>query len=282
MVNNVTLVVNTVFAPIPAVLQHKTRQHDCSVVIHTGRRVIALVNLRKFVAEELSDKYTVIEACNGVEAMDLLEKHNIQIIVTDLMMPMMDGMSLCRFIKGDIRLCHIPVVVLTAKVSMSDHIEALDAKAEAFIEKPFSIEHLRAQISNLLRGRDLLRSTFIHSPYALVSGISSNKADNQFIARLDKLVNDHIDSDMLSVEFLAEHMAMSKSSLYRKVKSLTSLSPNDYIKLCRLKRAAKMLKDEGVSIKEVAERTGFSSAAYFTSCFMKQFGITPGEFLRSN
>lgn len=249
-----------------------------------GKRNILIVDdetdIRRFVAEDLQDKYNVYEADNGKEALKILQQRNIQLVITDLMMPIMDGISLCKEIKGDIRLSHIPVIVLTAKVSLQDHIEVLNTKADAYIEKPFSTAHLQAQISNLIHSRELLRETFIHSPYAMVTDIHTNVVEDEFLQKLDRFINEHI-YETLTVELLSEHMAMSTSTLYRKMKALTSLAPNDYIRLCRLKRAAKLLKEENVSIKEVSERMNFSSVSHFTNSFMKQFGVTPGAFKKS-
>lgn len=249
-----------------------------------GKRNILLVDdeddLREFIAEDLQDKYNVYEADNGKEALRVLHERNIQLVITDLMMPIMDGITLCKEIKNDIRLSHIPVIVLTAKVSMQDHIEVLNTKADAYIEKPFSTAHLNAQISNLIHSRELLRETFIHSPYAMITDVGSNKVEDEFLRKLDSFINEHI-YESITVEALSDHMAMSSSTLYRKMKSLTSLSPNDYIRLCRLKKAAKLLKEDNVSIKEISERLNFSSVSYFTNCFMKQFGVTPGAFKKS-
>ena len=248
------------------------------------KRNILLVDdetdLRNFIAEELQEKYNVYEADNGKEALRLLHNRNIQLVITDLMMPVMDGITLCKEIKNDIRLSHIPVIVLTAKVSMQDHIDVLNTKADAYIEKPFSTAHLNAQISNLIHSRELLRETFIHSPYAMITDVGSNKFEDEFLKKLDTFINQHI-FENITVDTLSDYMAMSNSTLYRKMKGLTSLAPNDYIRLCRLKTAAKLLKEENISIKEISEKLNFSSVSYFTNCFMKQFGVTPGAFRKS-
>lgn len=244
--------------------------------------------LRNFVAEELIDEYKVIEASNGKEALEKLRNNNVSLVITDLMMPVMNGMQLCKEIREDIRISHLPIIVLTAKTSLNDHIEALNANADAYIEKPFNSEHLHAQISNLIKNRELLQNLYVHSPYSMVIGnITSNNTDEEFIRKMDEFIVSHSHSSEanekspLTVETLASHMAMSTATLYRKVKSVTSLSPKEYMQLQRLKEAARMLKENNLTIKQVAEELGFSNVSHFTQSFMKQFGITPGKFMKN-
>lgn len=238
--------------------------------------------LREFICEELTAHYRILQADNGQQALDILQQENVQLIVTDVMMPVMNGIELCKRVKADMRYCHIPIVVLTAKVSLQDYLDALTSQADAYIEKPFSSVQLKAQIDNLIRGRQLLRSAMLSSPYANVTTVASNRADENLLQQLNSIIEKHLDDPQLTVELLAEHMNMSTSTLYRKVKGVTSLSPNDFIRLCRLKKAAEMLGSGRYRIKEVSAHTGFSSVAYFTSCFMRQFGITPGMFIKQN
>ncbi len=237
-------------------------------------------DLRQFVSEELAEQYTVIEANNGEEALNILKKKDVALVVTDLMMPVMDGATLCRSIRADVSLCHLPIVVLTAKVSLQDHIDVLNCGADAYIEKPFSTAHLQAQIANLLHSRELLRQTFVSSPYAQPASVASNALDQEFLTHLNKYLNEHLADRNLGVESLAEQMNMSTSTFYRKVKAVTSLSPVDYIRLCRLKRGAELLAGGKLRVKEVADQLGFSSTSYFTTCFMRQFGMTPTEFVK--
>lgn len=198
------------------------------------------------------------------------------------MMPVMDGIALCQAIRDDVSLCHIPIVVLTAKVSLQDHINALNCGADAYIEKPFSTEQLLAQIANLLHSRELLRQTFVRSPYAQPANVTANVIDRQFLTRLNEHISQHLTDTNLNVESVAEKMNMSASTFYRKVKAVTSLSPLDYIRLCRLKRGAELLAEGGLRVKEVADRLGFSSSTHFATSFMRQFGMTPSDFIRAS
>lgn len=240
------------------------------------------IDLRQFVCEELAPQYNILVAENGKQALEILENHVVSLIISDLMMPVMDGIELCQSVKTNIKYCHIPVVILTAKVSLQAHIDALESKADAYIEKPFSTEHLLAQVSNLLANRELIRSTFVRSPHAHLISVASNSIDEKFMGKMNDYVMTNLADSCLSVESLAEHMNMSVSTLYRKVKATTSLAPNDFIRLCRLKKAAEMLAKGDLRVNEVAHSLGFSTTSYFTSCFMKQFGITPSEFIKLN
>ena len=238
-------------------------------------------DLRQFVAEELAATYTIFEADNGEEALRILHEKEVSLVITDLMMPIMDGTALCQAIRRDVGLCHLPIIVLTAKVSLQDHINVLNCGADAYIEKPFATAQLEAQIANLLHSRELLRQTFIRSPYAQPATVTANQLDEAFLTRLNDYLNNHLADHSLSVEQLAGEMNMSLSTFYRKVKAVTSLSPVDYIRLCRLRQGAKLLAEGRYRVKEVADLLGFTSTAYFTTLFMRQFGMTPTDFMRS-
>ncbi|MBR3093071.1 MAG: response regulator [Bacteroidaceae bacterium] len=238
------------------------------------------IELRHFVSQDISSSYSVIEADNGQQALDILSNQMVNIIVTDIMMPVIDGIELCKRVKNDSRFCHIPVIMLTAKVSLQDHVEALEAHSDAYIEKPFHSQQLLAQIDNLLLGRQLLSKTYAQSPYALTENVARNELDRQLLDSLTQFILVNMQDSGITVEQMAEHVNMSVSTLYRKVKSLTSMSPQEFIRFSKLRRAAELLAEGGRSIKEVAELTGFSSVQYFSSCFMKQFGVTPGKFER--
>lgn len=237
--------------------------------------------LRQFVAEELSEKYTIYQADNGKSAMELLERHNISLIITDIMMPVMDGIELCQKVKSDVRYCHIPIVMLTAKVSLNDHVEALNSKSDAYIEKPFHLSELMAQVQNLLENRKLLCSAYMKSPFAMSENVAKNDIDNQFLKSLSDYIYSSIPDRDVTVEMLAAHANMSYRTLFRKIKGLTSLTPNEFIRYIKLKKATELL-DGSIPIKRVAEMTGFSSTAYFTACFTKQFGISPGKVIEKN
>lgn len=196
-------------------------------------------------------------------------------------MPVMDGIELCQKVKSDVRYCHIPIVMLTAKVSLNDHVEALNSKSDAYIEKPFHLSELMAQVQNLLENRKLLCSAYMKSPFAMSENVAKNDIDNQFLKSLSDYIYSSIPDRDVTVEMLAAHANMSYRTLFRKIKGLTSLTPNEFIRYIKLKKATELL-DGSIPIKRVAEMTGFSSTAYFTACFTKQFGISPGKVIEKN
>ncbi len=259
----------------PLAIQGRRGEHRHTILIVDDES-----DVRDFVGEELEDEYNILQAKDGAEALGMLDRHNVSLVISDLMMPNIDGISLCRRIKENIKYCHIPIIVLTAKVSMQAHIDALDSKADAFVEKPFATEQLKAQISSLLANREIMRTTIINSPYAHLPAMASNSIDKKMIEKMNSYIMENLSNPELSVESLADRMNMSLSTLYRKVKSTTSLSPNDFIRLCKLKKAAEMLSGGEMRVNEVAGQLGFSKTSYFTSCFMKQFGMTPQDFIR--
>ncbi|MGB8489637.1 MAG: response regulator, partial [Bacteroidales bacterium] len=238
------------------------------------------MEMGKFIAGEISGDYNVILTPNGDEAMKALKKYNIILIVSDVIMPVINGYELCRQIKSNIEFSHIPVILLTATIHLNARIEGLDSGADAYIEKPFSTELLMAQINNLIKNRSLDRQNFINSPFAPFKSVAMNKTDEDFLKRLNSVLMDNITENDLSVERIAEMIGISVSTLYRKVKALTDLNSVEYIRLTRLKKAAELLSEGNFRINEISYLVGFSSPSYFATSFQKQFGISPSQFIR--
>lgn len=234
----------------------------------------------RFIAGEISGEYNVILAHNGNEALKALSIYNIILVVSDIIMPVMDGYELCRQIRSNIEFSHIPVILLTASIHLNAKIEGLDSGADAYIEKPFTTELLMAQIHNLIKNRRLNRQNFITSPLAPFKSVALNKTDEEFIKKLNSVVMENISENDLSVEKIAAIMGISVSTLYRKVKALTDLNSVEYIRLARLKKAAELLSERNYRINEVSYLVGFSSPSYFATSFQKQFGVSPSQFIR--
>lgn len=230
-----------------------------------------------YMKKELSVKYNILQATNGVEALETLKEEPVQLIISDIMMPLMDGIELCKKIKTDLNYSHVPIILLTAKNSLQSKIEGLEVGADAYIEKPFSFEHLIAQINNLMSNRQNIREHFIHYPLAHIEGIASSKADKEFLDQLNSVIYAHITDDKLDVDKLSLIMNMSKASLYRKIKGLSELTPNELINITRLKKAAELLASGNYKVNEVAYMVGYSRPSNFTRDFQKQFGILPSE-----
>lgn len=232
-----------------------------------------------FVGGDLEEKYTVLKATNGQMALDLLGEQAVQLVVSDIMMPLIDGFELCRRIKSGVEYSHIPVILLTAKNTLQSKIEGLEIGADAYIEKPFSPEHLQVQIANLLKNRNKIREYFASSPLVHINTMAYSKADEQFLDHLNQAIYQHLEDLELSVDQLADIMNMSRATLYRKIKEISDLTPNELINVTRLKRAAELLAEQDYKIYEVAEMTGFSSQTHFGRNFTKQFGISPIEYV---
>lgn len=236
--------------------------------------------MRRFVAGEISGEYTIILTRNGHEALKALSTYNIVLVVSDIIMPVMDGYELCRQIKSNIEFSHIPVILLTASVHLNAKIEGLDSGADAYIEKPFTTELLMAQVHNLIKNKSLDRQNFINSPLAPYRSVAMNKIDEEFIKKLNSVVMENISENDLTVEKIASIMGISVSTLYRKVKVLTDLNSVEYIRLARLKKAAELLAERNYRINEISYLVGFTSPSYFATSFQKQFGVSPSQFIR--
>ena len=234
----------------------------------------------KFIAKEISGDYNVILTTNGDEALKALKKYNIALVVSDVIMPVINGYELCRQIKSNIEFSHIPVILLTATIHLNARIEGLDSGADGYIEKPFTTELLIAQIHNLIKNRSLVRQDFINSPLAHFKSVAMNKTDEEFLKKLNSFLMDNISENDLNVERIAEMMRISVSTLYRKLKALTDLNSVEYIRLARLKKAAELLSEGNYRINEISYLVGFSSPSYFATSFQKQFGISPSQFVR--
>ncbi|MFT3903334.1 MAG: DNA-binding response regulator [Niabella sp.] len=233
-----------------------------------------------FLLDDLGEIYTIYTAVNGAEALKILSDEVIQLVISDVMMPEMDGFQLCERIKSDFELSHIPVILLTAKNSLASKIEGLSTGADAYIEKPFSPEHLAAQVASLLTNRNKVKEYFIKSPLAHIKSIAHSKLDEDFLEKLNNFIIGNIENPDLDVEHLAIAMNMSRPTLYRKVKSISDLSPNEMINISRLKKAVELMNTKVIALGQIAEIVGYSSLTQFGRNFQKQFGLTPSEYIQ--
>lgn len=232
-----------------------------------------------FIRKQLTTEYSVLTAMNGIEALAVLDNHYVNLVVSDVMMPQMDGFELCKTIKLDLSYSHIPVVLLTAKTNIQSKIEGLELGADAYIEKPFSVEYLLANISSLIHNREKLRQTFAKSPFVAANTMALTKADEEFIWKLNDIIQANLHNPEFSMEDMADALKMSRSSFYRKIKGVLDLSPNEYLRLERLKQAAQLLKEGKSRVNEICYTVGFNSPSYFSKCFLKQFGVLPKDFI---
>jgi signal transduction histidine kinase/DNA-binding response OmpR family regulator len=233
-----------------------------------------------FIKKELQKDYTIFKAGNGQEALEILEKENIHLVISDIMMPVMDGIELCKEMKNDLQYSHIPIILLTAKNTITSKIEGLETGADAYIEKPFVFEHLQAQISNLLNNRNIVKEYYAHSPLAHIKGIACTKADKHFLEELQTTIDENITDKDLDVDTLSRMLNMSRGTLYRKIKGLSDMTPNELINLSRLKKAAELLAEGKYKINEVANIVGYNLNSNFSRDFHKQFGVTPSAYVQ--
>lgn len=234
-----------------------------------------------FLQRILKSKYHILRSENGKDALEILKNEAVQLIVSDVMMPDMDGFELCKIIKSNMEYSHIPVILLTAKNTIQAKVKGLELGADAYIEKPFSKEHLLAQISSLLANRTMVREYFASSPLVHIKSMAHSKSDELFLESLNETIAMRIEDTDLDVEALAGMMNMSRVTLYRKIKAISNLSPLELINIVRLKKAAELLAAGDHKIYEIAAIIGYSSQSNFTRNFQKQFNMTPTEYMNS-
>jgi DNA-binding response OmpR family regulator len=238
--------------------------------------------MRYLISSELRRHYNVITAGNGQEALLILAKNTIQLVISDILMPIMDGFELLKEIKTNLEFSHIPVILLTAKITTQARLEGLELGADACIDKPFSMYLLLAQISNLLTNREHIRQFYFKSPVIHMKSMAYSKTDSEFLEKLNTIINEHLGDPNFDVNTIAGILFMSRPTLYRKINAISNLTPHGLIKIARLKKAAELLIQGELKVYEVSEMTGFSSQSYFWSAFIKQFGMSPSKYAKTN
>ncbi len=237
-------------------------------------------DIRTFIKQALKNQYTIYTANNGAKALELLQNISPKIIITDVMMPVMDGIELCKIIKTKKETSHIPVVMLTAKLSQENEIAGLKTGADAYIRKPFDIELLELKLSNILSHREELRNKFNLDITLQPKEITVTSVDERFLNQAIEIVEKHMMNTDFNVEMLVKEMGYSRTNLYKKFKEITGLSSSEFIRNIRLKRAVQLFEQSDLSVKEIMYMTGFNTSSYFAKCFKKQFGVKPSEYVR--
>jgi signal transduction histidine kinase/DNA-binding response OmpR family regulator/ligand-binding sensor domain-containing protein len=234
--------------------------------------------LRYFMAEQLESKFVVLQAADGKQGLAIALKKSPDLIVSDLMMPVLDGLEMCQRLKTDIHTSHIPVILLTAKLSDETKIETYKAGADSYIAKPFSFEVLLTRIETLIEQQKKRRKLFHKTIEITPSNITTTSLDEELIKKALLIVEQNMDNSDFSVEELASGLAFSRRQLSRKFHSITGLSPSEFIRSVRLKRAAQLLKDSHYNISEISDMVGFSSIKYFNMNFKEEFELTPTQY----
>ena len=245
--------------------------------------VILLVDDNKeileFIADFMDESYTTINGYDGQQALNILDREPVQLVIADTMMPVMDGYELCQKIKSDLAYSYIPVILLTPKNNLQAKIKGLEIGADASLEKPFSPHHLKVQISNLLNNRNKIKEYFANSPLAHIKGMAHTKADSNFLSQLNHAIIQNIKNTDLDVVQVARILNMSRPTFYRKIKEISNITPNEIINITRLKKAAELLVEGIYSTSQICEMAGFTSQTVFGRTFHKQFKMTPSEFI---
>ncbi len=248
---------------------------------HTLLFVEDNTQLLSFLNRHFTSSYRIFTASNGLEALDIISKETISLIISDVMMPEMDGLQLCQKVKENMEFSHIPVILLTAKTALQSRLEGLRYGADSYIDKPFSMPVLEQTILTLLENRQRMYESFTQRPYAIVTTLVGSDTENEFLTRLGEEIQSNMDDSEYDIDRLAAAMNMSRSSLNRKIKATLNMTPNDYIRMERLRKATELLKSGNYKINEVCYMVGFNTPSYFAKCYQKQYGVLPKDIVEN-
>jgi YesN/AraC family two-component response regulator len=234
-------------------------------------------DLRNFIAASLRGQFTILTAKDGQEGVAVAADHIPDLIISDVMMPLMDGIALTESIKADERTNHVPVILLTAKADLASRLEGLHTGVDDYLSKPFSTEELRARVTNLIEQRKKLAAKYRAA--ALQPAPSGETSlDDKFVLRARMVVEANIDNSAFGVEMMADEMSLSRTQLFRKLKAISGLSPNEFINDIRLQRAADLIRAKADTLTQISYSVGYSEQSYFAKRFRKKFGVTPSEY----
>lgn len=256
-----------------SLLQHSAENNDFTLVLVEDNK-----DLLKLMKLHFSKQYTVRSFENGEEAWQFIQNNAPDAVVTDIMMPIMDGISLCNRIKSDANLCHIPVIMLTAKTNMETRLKGLHVGADAFINKPFLIEELDLRVSNLLKFREIVKKRFFE--IAKIEGLDlpAKNVDQTFVERIYEIVDQNLENNKMDVQFIADTLHISRTGLHNRIKKILGISTTDFINTIRINKAKEMIRAEELTFSEIAYKTGYNDSAYFSRIFKKITGLTPGQY----
>lgn len=272
-----------------AELKTKTEETaDNAMAQLTDEKPVVLVvednaEIRRYIATSLADEYQVVEANEGKSGCEKAFEHIPDLIITDIMMPVMNGTEMCRRLKHDVRTSHIPIIMLTAKDTQADQQEGYEVGGDSYLTKPFSISMLRSRIANIFLARERL-ATYLNATDSndTKSGtVSLGELDRQFLSDITAFIEHDIANQNITMTMLGEHVRMSHSTLYRKIKALTGLTGNEFIRKVRLRHSLHLMIHKHLNVSEAAYESGFSNIPYFRNCFKEEYGMTPTEYLKS-
>ena len=237
-------------------------------------------DIRNYLAFELSSIYKVMESTNGQEALDIITKGQPDLIISDIMMPVMDGITLCKKIKGNILTSHIPVILLTALSKDEDKAEGIETGADMYLVKPFNSEFLKIAIANLIDNRRKIFEQIQNKPDALVFDHHKHKSHDEILMqKVMTIIKQNISDSNLNVEMLADGVGISRVHMHRKLKEITNQSARDFIKNIRMKQAAYLLTSKKLNVSEVGYAIGYTNLSHFSNTFKSYFGVSPKEYV---
>ncbi|WP_163322746.1 hybrid sensor histidine kinase/response regulator transcription factor [Draconibacterium mangrovi] len=237
-------------------------------------------DVREYIKDSLQDHYHILEAENGKLALEIIRDDEPDLIVSDIMMPEMDGLELTRTLKTDLKTCHIPVILLTAKASQEQKFEGLEEGADSYIPKPFNSRHLQIRVKKLLELRKKMQERYKGQLLIAEDDKDLSRLDRKFLNKISQIVEEHRDKEEFSVEELSQMLGLSRVHVYRKIKKLTGMSVSEFVRSVKLKLSLNLIKNSGKTMAEIAYEVGFSSPSYFTKCFKDQFGMSPSEYAK--
>ncbi len=264
------------------IVTSKTLEHDTNFNSKLAPSILVVednIDLRNFLSQALHSEYKVFVAENGKIAIDLAKKHSPELIISDVMMPELNGFEMCQQLKNDIQTSHIPIILLTAKDMIESHIEGLETGADDYIAKPFNLQILQIKIRNIIDSRRKIKQLFCLPNPAHPNTTSNNKLDEEFIAKAYSVLEKNFTEENFSAEQFAKEMFVSRSLLFKKIKSLTGLSIIDFINSYKLKKAIKLMQTSNQTITEIAFNSGFNDPKYFSRIFKKFYNTSPSSFL---
>ena len=234
--------------------------------------------LRDYLVHYLSRSYKIYTAANGQEGMERCKEKNPDLVISDIMMGKMDGLQFCKALKSTPEISHIPVILMTALASVENKLQGYKIGADDYITKPFEPELLKIRIENILENINKVKKEFGKNPEVAFKELAVSKIDEDFLNHVIELIEKNLDNGAFDMECFAKNLGVSTSQLYRKIKGISGVSPNEFIRTYRLREAAKMIKETALSISEVAYKVGFNDSLYFSKCFKKQFGVSPSKY----
>lgn len=259
-----------------------TVQEEVSVAADSEKPIVLIVEdipvMRVNIKSVLETKYRIIEAGNGKEALRFASEAIPDLIVSDWMMPEMNGIEFCRYIKADEKTSHVPIIMLTSRSETKDKIEGFDTGADDYVTKPFEPEVLLARVRNLISNRKKLQQKFYSAWLSDKKEEKLDPIDDKFIRKAEEIIEKNLSTDAFDVSVMCAQIGMSQPQLYRKLMALTGLSPTLFIRNYRLKRAAQFLTESNNNVSEVMYRVGYNSRSYFIKCFREVFGVLPSEY----